>query len=266
MAHLHPIPARERVSFIYLEHGSLEVSGHSLVLLRAGDNVVIPAARSLVLLLGPGVSVSHAAVRLCATEDCLLLWCGEQGVRIYGAGNPHAKRRAIVRQVELFLQNRVGAARRIYRLMLDEEPDATHSIEKLMGIEGARAKAWYAEIATRYGVRWDGRSRNMSEPVNAAISGANAALYGITEAAILALGYSPSVGFIHSGDPRSFVFDVADTVKFKMVVPLAFRVASESSDDIEGRIRRACRDMFFAEKMVDRLIDNIERILSDDTA
>lgn len=144
---MHPIPARERISFLYLERGVLEVSGHSLVLLRAGDNVVIPAARSLVLLLGPGVSVSHAAVRLCASEDCLLLWCGEQAVRIYGAGDPHARRDAIIRQVTLFLQDRIGAARRIYRLMLDEEPDTTHSIERLMGIEGSRAKAWYAEIS-----------------------------------------------------------------------------------------------------------------------
>lgn len=263
---MHPIPARERISFLYLERGVLEVSGHSLALLRSGDNVVIPAARSLVLLLGPGVSVSHAAVRLCASEDCLLLWCGEQAVRIYGAGNPHARRDAIIRQVALFLQDRIGAARRIYRLMLDDEPNPTHSVERLMGIEGGRAKAWYAEIAARYRVRWEGRSRDMSDPVNAAISGANAALYGVAEAAILALGYSPSIGFIHSGNPRSFAFDVADTVKFKTVVPLAFRVASESGQDIEGRVRRACRDMFFADRMVDRLIDNIEYIIHGDSA
>jgi CRISPR-associated protein Cas1 len=256
--------ARDRISFLYLERGVLEVSGYSLVLLRTDDNVVIPAARSLVLLIGPGVSVSHAAVRLCAAEDCLLLWCGEQAVRIYGAGNPRAKRDAIVRQVALFLRDRIGVARRIYRLMLDEKPNPTHSIERLMGIEGGRAKAWYMEIAARYRVRWDGRSRDMSDPVNTAISVANAALYGVTEAAILAMGYSPSVGFIHSGDARSFVFDVADTVKFKTVVPLAFRIVSESNQDIEGRVRRACRDMFFADQMIDRLVNNIESIINND--
>ena len=56
------------------------------------------------------------------------------------------------------------------------------------------------------------------------ISAANACLYGVTEAAILVAGYSPAVGFLHTGRPLSFVYDVADVYKFEVSVPVAFEV------------------------------------------
>ena len=83
----------------------------------------------------------------------------------------------------------------------------------------------------------------------------------MTEAAILALGYSPAIGFLNSGDPRSFVYDVADTVKFKTVVPLAFEIAANSVSKIESKTRSACRDLFNSEHMAAKLVDIIERIL-----
>jgi len=36
--------------------------------------------------------VSHAAVVLAARVGCLLMWVGEQGVRIYSAGRPGGAR------------------------------------------------------------------------------------------------------------------------------------------------------------------------------
>jgi len=49
------------------------------------------------------------------------------------------------------------------------------------------------------------------------LSAATACLYGITEAAVLAAGYAPAVGFTHTGKPLSFVYDIADIVKFDTV-------------------------------------------------
>lgn len=80
------------------------------------------------------------------------------------------------------------------------------------------------------------------------------------EGGIIPLPYSPAVGFVHSGDKRSFVFDLADTVKFRTVVPLAFSVVAESPSDIESRTRRACRDLFLEKKLADELILILERI------
>src|SRR5205814_1641217 len=57
------------------------------------------------------------------------------------------------------------------------------------------------------------------------LSAATSCLYGITEAAVLAAGYAPAVGFLHTGKPLSFVYDIADLFKFDTVVPEAFRVA-----------------------------------------
>ena len=123
-------------------------------------------------------------------------------------------------------------------------------------------------MAKDAGIEWRGRNRDVAlvDPVNRAISGANAALYGLTECVILALGYSPAIGFVHHGDPRSFVFDLADCVKFQTVVPLAFQVAKESPSDIDGRIRRACRDEFCRAHMADRLVDILEDLFRDGLA
>ena len=46
---------------------------------------------------------------------------------------------------------------------------------------------------------------------------------------MLAAGYAPAIGFLHSGKPQSFVYDIADILKFETVVPEAFRVAARSS-------------------------------------
>ena len=42
------------------------------------------------------------------------------------------------------------------------------------------------------------------------MSAANACLYGVCHAAIVAAGYSAALGFIHTGKMLSCVYDVAD--------------------------------------------------------
>src|SRR5690606_8626154 len=87
-------------------------------------------------------------------------------------------------------------------------------------------------------------------------------LYGITEAAVLAAGYAPAVGFIHTGKPLSFVYDIADLFKFETVVPLAFRVAAKRPKDPEREVRLACRDLFRSTKLLARIIPTIEEVLA----
>lgn len=76
------------------------------------------------------------------------------------------------------------------------------------------------------------------------MSSATSCLYGVTEAAVLAAGYSPAIGFIHTGKPRSFIYDIADLFKFETVVPVAFQVASKAPSNPERAVRLACRDAF----------------------
>ncbi len=241
----------------------LERDGNSLVTLSGQDRTQIPIGRTSVLMLGPGVSASHAAISLCALEGALVLWVGEAGVRLYAGSNPRANAQALLRQATLRLNEdlRLGAAKRIYRMMFDEDPPQRRSIDQLRGLEGSKVKAIFHALAQKHQMQWDGRSQNMADPLNAAISTATSALYGVTEAAILALGYSPAIGMIHSGDPRSFVFDIADTVKFKTVVPLAFELAASSSVQVEQRTRAACRDLFFRTQIPSRLVNIIEEVI-----
>ena len=239
----------------------------------------IPIDRLACLMLGPGTSISQDAIKSCADAGCLVLWTGEAGVRVYSAGQPGGASGAhILRQAEILLdpQKRLQAARRLYRRMMGshpargEEPPANRSIEQLRGLEGVWVRNRYAELAKLYGVDWQGRSYGnrpgADQPVNRAISTATSTLYGIAEAAILALGYSPALGIVHSGNERSLVFDMADTVKFRTVVPLAFEMASIHGDDkdLAGIVRRACRDLFVKEKLLDLLVDIIQEVMGDD--
>jgi len=258
-----PMSVSERISFLYFERTVLERCGHSLVAITGSDRVQIPVGRTSVIMLGPGVTVTHAAISLCSLEGALVLWVGEAAVRLYGYGNPRSNADTLLYQASLRLDDghRVEVARRIFSMMFSEEPPQRRSIEQLRGIEGARVKQIYANLAQQYKVRWEGRSSDMSDPLNAAISTATSALYGVTEAAILALGFSPAIGFVHSGDPRSFVFDIADTVKFKSVVPLAFDLVAKSAHQLEQRTRAACRDLFYREQVPAQIVAIVKEVL-----
>ena len=101
------------------------------------------------------------------------------------------------------------------------------------------------------------------------LSQATACLYGLAEAAILAAGYAPAIGFLHTGKPQSFVYDVADVFKFETVVPIAFRVAGEAQrgkrpavGDPMGEVRRGCRDSFRKTGLLNRLVPGIEEMLT----
>lgn len=263
---MHPIPVSDRLTVLYLDQAVVGADGHAVVMTTVDGVIPLPVARTAVLMLGPGSSITHSAVRLCADEGTLLLWVGEHGVRVYSAGMPGGSSSDnLVRQCANFAshEKRIVIAKRLFREMFDEAPPQQCSLEALRGIEGGKVKAIYAALAERHHVPWGGRKtsdfRN-ADPLNRAISTATAALYGLCEAVILALGYSPAVGFVHSGDRRSFVFDLADTVKFRTVVPLAFSLVEESASDVEGRTRRACRDLFMEKKLADELIVILEKV------
>lgn len=262
------LPMSARISFFYAEYGHLEVDGHAVVL-RQGDLLThLPISTACVIVLMPGTSISHAAVKACAEEGTMILWAGEMGVRCYSAGNPGgANAQHLLQQAALRLDehSRLMVARRIFQKMFGHEAPSSRSVDQLRGIEGGMVKDIYRTLAQEYGVPWAGRIAfghgHRIDPVNQAISHANAALYGLTEAVILSMGYSPAIGFVHSGDPRSFVFDVADCIKFDTVVPFAMGVARESPLDLEGRVRRGCRDLFAKRKMAMELVSIIQGLL-----
>src|SRR5262249_7641196 len=113
------------------------------------------------------------------------------------------------------------------------------------------------------GVLWTGRAYRRddwytADPVNRALSAANSCLYGVCHAAIVSAGYSPALGFIHTGKMLSFVYDIADLYKAEISIPVAFQAAKEGPDKLETRVRRACRDKFYGDRLLQQIVPAIE--------
>ncbi len=140
------------------------------------------------------------------------------------------------------------------------------TLQQIRGKEGVRGRETYAEAARLTGVPWKARSYERSrwgraDAVNRALSAANSCLYGVCHAAIVALGYSPSLCFIHHGNMLLFVYDVADLHKAETTIPAAFRVAA-TEGTVESRVRREMRDRFRETRILDRVADDLAAILS----
>ncbi|SPD72368.1 conserved hypothetical protein [uncultured Desulfobacterium sp.] len=268
---LKPIPMKDRVSVLFVEKGNLDVlDGAFVVVDKNGVRTHIPVGGIACLMLEPGSRVSHAAVALASRVGCLLVWVGDGGVRLYASGQPGGARAdRLLYQAKLALDDdaRLKVVRKMYEMRFKEKPPERRSVEQLRGIEGVRVRKMYELLARQYGVSWKSRDYDYSDwgsgdVANRCLSSATACLYGICEAAILAAGYAPAVGFIHTGKPQSFVYDIADIFKFETVVPVAFRIAARKPHDGEREVRLACRDAFRQTRLLARIIPTIEEILA----
>lgn len=256
---------------IFIKYGQVDVlDGAFVVIDKKGVRKHIPVGSVACIMLEPGTRVSHAATKLAATVGTLLVWVGEAGVRLYASGQPGGARSdRLLYQAKLALDDdlRLKVVKKMYEIRFGEPAPERRSVEQLRGIEGARVRKTYQLLAKRYGVQWNGRRYDpkdweKGDVPNRCVSAATACLYGISEAAILAAGYAPAVGFIHTGKPLSFVYDIADIFKFDSVVPLAFKIAATSPANPDKAVRIACRDAFREQKILKKLIPTIEEVLS----
>lgn len=268
---LKPLMMKDRVSMIFLQCGQIDVKDNAFVLIQ--ENAVrthIPVGSLACIMLEPGTRVSHAAAKLAAEVGTLLVWVGEAGVRLYACGQPGGARSdRLLYQAKLALDDdlRLKVVRKMYEMRFGEPAPAKRSVQQLRGIEGARVRKTYQLLAQRYGVEWKRRDYDpevwdVSDVPNRCMSAATSCLYGITEAAILAAGYAPAIGFIHWGKARSFVYDIADIFKFDTVVPLAFKIAAKNPYNPEREVRLACRDVFRQQKTLSKIIPKIEEVLA----
>lgn len=268
---LKPIPIKDRNSMIFVGMGQIDVKDGAFVVIdKNGERMHIPVGSIACIMLEPGTRVSHAAVKLAATTGTLLIWVGEAGVRLYSVGQPGGARSdRLLYQAKLALDEnlRLKVVRKMFEMRFGEPAPERRSVEQLRGIEGARVRKIYQVLAKQYNIEWHGRRYDpkdwkQGDLVNQCISAATSCLYGVTEAAVLAAGYAPAIGFIHSGKPLSFVYDIADIIKFETVVPLAFKIASKYPNSPDKEVRIACRELFRTDKVLKRLIPLIEEVLS----
>jgi CRISP-associated protein Cas1 len=268
-----PLMMKDRTSLIFIEKGNVDViDGAFVVVDVTGIRTQIPVGSVACIMLEPGTRVSHAAVGLAAKTGTLLIWVGEAGVRLYASGQPGGARSdRLLYQAKLALDEslRLKVVRKMYELRFGEAAPERRSVNQLKGIEGSRVRKMYQILAKQYGVTWNRRDYDpemwdASDTPNRCMSVATHCLYGVCEAAILAAGYAPAVGFIHTGKPLSFVYDIADIFKFDTVVPIAFKIAAQEPlpKEAERKVRLACRDSFREQKILKRIIPTIEQILA----
>jgi CRISPR-associated protein Cas1 len=268
---LKPIPIKDRNSMIFIGMGQIDVKDGAFVVIdKNGERMHIPVGSVVCIMLEPGTRVSHAAIKLASTTGTLLIWVGEAGVRLYSVGQPGGARSdKLLYQAKLALDEnlRLKVVRKMFELRFGESAPERRSVDQLRGIEGARVRKTYQLLAKQYNVDWKGRNYDpkdwqKGDIANQCVSAATSCLYGVTEAAILAAGYAPAIGFIHTGKPLSFVYDIADILKFETVVPLAFKIAATKPYSPDKEVRIACRELFRTDKVLKRLIPLIEDVLA----
>lgn len=270
MEDYHLLPKlRDSLSYLYIEHAVIERDHAALLVLQETGRTTVPTANLSLLLIGPGTSLTHAAIALLAENGTSIVWVGEDGNKFYAQGTGETRRADhLLRQAQMASnpEKRLQVVMRMYAYRFGYELDPGLSIEQIRGMEGARVKNAYADASRKYGVEWSGRNYDRSnwanaDPVNRALSAANALLNGICHAAIVSGGYSPGLGFLHTGLQLSFVYDIADLYKTRFTIPVAFSTAAQGLEHIEKRTREACRDMFREQKLLRQILPDIDRLL-----
>ncbi|MDP4559110.1 MULTISPECIES: type I-E CRISPR-associated endonuclease Cas1e [Vreelandella] len=262
---------KDKYPFLYLERGRLEVDDSSIKWIDSENNVVpLPVATLNALLLGPGTSITHDAVKTATAANCSVCWVGEDSLLFYAAGFlPTANTRNLKQQIELSAspEKSVEVARRMFARRFPDAELEGKSLKEMMGMEGHRVRALYLSKAEEYQVGWKGRrfvpgKFETSDVTNQVITSSNAALYGILCSAVHSMGYSPHIGFIHSGSPLPFVYDLADLYKEHLCIDLAFKMTRDMAGRYnKHKVATAFRERVIEMNLLEKLAEDIPNIL-----
>lgn len=275
------IPYADRHGLLWLDFGRLSVEDGTLRFvaaesqaLAAGD-YAIPYQGISMILLGPGTSLTHDVLRVCARHGVLIAAVGEGGVKSYTAppmGQGHsdvARAHALMWADET---KRLDIARRLYAWRFGRILPHKN-IAVLRGIEGARMKEAYRLAAQRFGIQWNGRRYDRENPnaadlANQALNHAATFVEAAADIAIAAVGALPPLGFIHEESSNAFTLDIADLYRVDVTLPLAFSAAKAAQDGkgdaLEREVRQKAARMFRQEKLIPRMIDRMKEIFGVD--
>jgi len=273
------IPHAERHGLLWLERGKLYIQDGNLTFVTVGTETLkkgvyqIPFQTVSNILLAPGCTISHDALRLLARQGTGLLVVGLDGVRFYAASMPLGPDRSQLARKQVFLwadeDRRINVARNMYFLRLGEILPHT-TMDALRGAEGKRMKAVYQLLAKQYGVSWKGRRYDRTNPkaddtINTAINHASSAVRAAAMIAVSATATIPQLGFIHESAGVAFALDIADLYRASLTLPTAFAAAKQAQksgwEDIERLTRRMIGEKLRRGKVISAMIDNIKELL-----
>lgn len=261
---------RDSISYIYLEHAKIEQDDLSIVAIRKDGRIPIPVAATTCLLLGPGTSVTHAAIRTMEENGCMVIWCGEKATRFYASGmgeTRSSKNLLLQAQCCVDPDKHMQVVRKMYALRFPGINTDGMTLQQIRGMEGIRVRKTYEMFGKNTGVKWKKRtyksdSWEASDTINQALSEANAMLYGVCHAAIVSMGFSPGLGFIHTGKQLSFVYDIADLYKTETTIPAAFEAVARGGD-VHKDLRLLCRKYFGIARLMDRIPKDLVTLFGD---
>jgi CRISPR-associated protein Cas1 len=273
------VPHADRHGLVWLDRGRLEVEDGCLRFVTAGGTLEsgdyqVPHQAVSIILIGPGSSVTHEALRLLAAHGCALAAIGQGGVRFYTAPPLLPDTSALARrQVQLWANPllRVAVARKMYALRFGEVVRA-RSLDMLRGMEGARMKRVYEIEAQRFELPWQGRRYDRSNPnatdiPNQAINHAATTVEAAAAIAVASTATIPQLGFIHEDSGQSFVLDIADLIRHDVTLSIAFhsarQVLEDPSENLERLVRMRAAEIFATKDVIPGFIDRIKALLEN---
>ncbi|MDX2272808.1 MAG: type I-E CRISPR-associated endonuclease Cas1e [Cyanobacteriota bacterium] len=270
MSSLRRIPkVRDSLSFVYFDRCRIEQDSKAIAVYQENAKYVIPCASLTTLLLGPGSVITHAAIKALADNACAVQWVGEDSLRFYSRGvSSSSSVERLYHQTRLWSDpvQHLKVVRRMYEFRFQDPLKEGLTLEQIRGLEGVRVRTTYSRMSKATGVEWKGRDYKLSnwdnsDPINRTLSKANTCLYAVCQAALNAVGYSSALGFIHTGKSLSFVYDIADLYKTETTIPAAFEAVAEFGQTAESKVRHKCREKFGDLRLMQRIIEDVDRIL-----
>lgn len=222
---------KDRWNPIYLEYGRLEVDNYSVKFISSENEIIkIPVAMLSCIILGPGTTITHAAIISCSRSNTPIIWCGDDGLNFYSFGvTTNESCKISSRHVEMFSsnENKLIVSRRMFKIRFPDIDCSYLDICSMRGMEGNRVKTLYKEFADKYDIPWVCRNTNGIfgvdvDDLNMSLNVLNYNLYCICLSVILSMGFIPSLGFFHSDGKIPFVYDIADLYKKELTIDTAF--------------------------------------------
>lgn len=265
----------DSISYLYVEKCRIEQDNFAVKLVYSDYEVPIPCANLTVLFIGPGVSITHAAIVSLSYCGCMVIWCGENLRRFYAYGIGETKSAKNILKQSMACMNEdlhLEIVKKMYKMRFPDINLEELTLNQMRGMEGVRMRTAYNMLSKQYGVSWKGRNLkgveyNKMDMINKAISYNNTLLYAICIGVITTLGYSPSLGFIHVGNINSFVYDIADLYKVETTLPSAFETVAfcnkNKNLNLESELRKSCRNYFAKLNILKRIVKDLESLFQE---
>lgn len=254
---LYKIPVKDKLPIVFLSKTKLYVSENCIY----ANDVPIPTSNIACLILGAGTSITNKVAKVLNEDRCYTIFTDQFGLAVYSIGRFYnSDTNCLQKQIRRLSHNTENVVYRMFYLRSDKNIEMKKiilekNINKIRGYEGSSVKKIYTSLAKEYNIEWSGRNYypERGDIVNLYLNIFNNYLYSICEACIISMGFSPSIGFIHSGNSRSFVFDIADIFKFQFSVPLAFELASTEKVKIKNIFSNRAKEFNLTSKITDAI-------------